>query len=604
MCGIFGIVSKQQLDLSAMVGKMATKLVHRGPDDEGFYSDSIAMLGNRRLSIIDIARGHQPIFSDDLSVIIVQNGEIYNYIELRQELINRGVSFRTDCDTEVILKLYEVYGKEFVTQLNGMFSIAIWDKNTKEMHLYRDRLGIKPLFIADTEAGICFASEIKALLALGIPVTPRVEAIHHYLSFNFVPPSTTMFEGIENVPAGGAVTIAGGKIHSWRWWNPSFVTIQKSDAQWIEEFRDTLADAVRIHLRSDVEVGAFLSGGIDSSSIVALAAPHIKPPMHSFSIGFNEARFDESAYAISVAKKYNTLHHNEMLGSEMMALWPKVIHHCEQPHGDASFIPTYALSQLAAKKVKVVVTGDGSDELFAGYERYVPFIEKHSKDKNDDFERAYFANQGLLSQDEKLELYAPHWQKYFTPLDSFELMQNDFAEVRSLYPVNRISWMDMRWLLPANNLIKPDRMGMAFGLEARVPFLDSRVIDLALSMPSSLKLRGNVGKYILKEAMKDLLPTDVINRPKQMFTVPIGEWFKGHLAPLLKQVLLSERAIDRGLFNRESLQRLIAEHVSGQGNHTRILRALMALEIWCRLFIDGENYNEFPEFASLQLVTA
>lgn len=596
MCGIFGIVSKQPVDFPEMVKKMGGNLAHRGPDDEGFYSDSQAMLGNRRLSIIDVARGHQPIFSDDLSIIIVQNGEIYNYVELKQELKNQGVNFRTDCDTEVILKLYEVYGTEFVTKLNGMFAIAIWDRNTRAMHLYRDRLGIKPLFIADSEAGICFASEIKALLAIGIPVTPRMEAIHHYLSFNFVPPSTTMFAGIENVPAGGAVTIIDGKIHNWQWWKPSFVTVQKSDVEWIQEFRDTLADAVRIHLRSDVEVGAFLSGGIDSSSIVALAAEHIKPPMHSFSIGFNEARFDESAYAAKVARQYKTSHHNEMLGSEMMAMWPKVIYHCEQPHGDASFIPTYALSKLAAKKVKVVVTGDGSDELFAGYERYVPFIEIHSGAKNDDFERAYFANQGLLSHDEKLEIYAPEWQKYFTPLDSFELMKNDFAEVRSLYPVNRISWMDMKWLLPANNLIKPDRMGMAVGLEARVPFLDSRIIDMALSMPSSLKLRGNVGKYILKEAMKDLLPKDILSRPKQMFTVPIGEWFKGHLAPMLKQVLLSDRALDRGLFNRAALLSIINEHISGEGNHTRILRALMALEIWCRLFIDGESCQEFVEF--------
>ncbi len=599
MCGIFGIVSKQKLDLPGMVEKMAGMLAHRGPDDEGFYSDAVAMLGNRRLSIIDIESGHQPIFSDDLNVIVVQNGEIYNYVELRQELINLGVTFRTDCDTEVILRLYEAYGADFVSRLNGMFAIAIWDRTTKTMQLYRDRLGIKPLFIADTEFGACFASEMKALLALGIPATPRMEAIHHYLSFNFVPPDTTMFAGIEQVPAGGAVTISEGKIQSWKWWNPSFVTANKTDAQWVEEFRATLDDAVRIHLRSDVEVGAFLSGGVDSSSVVALASKYVKPPMHSFSIGFKEARFDESAYASQVAKQYNTSHHNEVLGPEMMALWPKVIYHCEQPHGDTSFIPTYSLSQLAAKRVKVVVTGDGSDELFAGYERYVPFIEKHSGDKNDDFERAYFANQGLLSHEEKLGIYTQKWQEYLSPLDSFSLMHEDFSQVRSLYPVNKILWMDMKWLLPANNLVKPDRMGMAVGLEARVPFLDSRVIDLALSMPSALKLRDGTGKFILKEAMHDLLPREILHRPKQMFTVPVGEWFKGHLAPLLKQVLLSNRAKDRGLFEPGAISRLIDAHISGQANNTRILRALMALEIWYRLFVDGEPHDAFPEFMNL-----
>lgn len=596
MCGIFGILSKQPLDFPDIMGKMGASLSHRGPDDEGFYSDSKVMLGNRRLSIIDVAHGKQPMFSDDLSIIIVQNGEIYNYVELRKELINRGVRFRTDSDTEVILRLYEAEGVEFVKRLNGMFAIAIWDKNTYSMHLYRDRLGIKPLFFCDTEAGVCFASEIRGLLAIGVPATPRVEAIHHYLSFNFVPPTITMFDGIENVPAGGAVTIAEGRITQWQWWQPSFITIQKSDKDWIEEFKDTLADAVRIHLRSDVEVGAFLSGGIDSSSVVALAAKHVNPPMHSFSIGFKEARFDESPYAKQVAAEYSTAHHNAVLSSEMISMWPKVIYHAEQPHGDASFIPTYALSQMAAQKVKVVVTGDGSDELFAGYERYAAFMEKHSSDKNDEFEHAYFANQGLLAHKEKLALYTEQWQKYFEPLDSFYLMQKDFADVRSLYPVNRMSWIDMKWLLPGNNLIKPDRMGMAVGLEARVPFLDTRIIDMALSMPSSLKLRGSNGKYILKEAMRDLLPQDILQRPKQMFTVPIGEWFKHRLAPLLGEVLLSERAMSRGLFEYAAMQRLVTEHVNGKVNHTRILRALVALEIWCRLFIDGESSEMFPEF--------
>ncbi len=581
-----------------MVANMAGMLEHRGPDDEGFYSDAEAMLGNRRLSVIDIEHGHQPVFSDDLSIIAVQNGEIYNFVELRQELLNQGIAFRTHSDTEVILRLYEVYGAGFVSRLNGMFAIAIWDKNTHEMHLYRDRLGIKPLFIADTDMGICFASEMKALLALEIDTRVRIDAVHHYLSFNFVPVCTTMFEAIEQVPPGWAVTIEQGKAQSWQWWKPSFVTVRKSDREWIEELRATLADAVRIHLRADVEVGAFLSGGVDSSSIVALSAPHIKPPMHSFSIGFNEERFDESRYAKQVAEQYNTQHHNEILGPEMIALWPKVIYHCEQPHGDTSFIPTYALSELAAKRVKVVVTGDGSDEMFAGYERYVPFMEKHSSDNNESFARAYFANQGLLSHDEKIGLYSDGFKKYFEPLDSFELMRNDFEDVRSLYPVNKISWIDMKWLLPANNLIKPDRMGMAFGLEARVPFLDMRVIDMALAMPSTMKLRNGEGKYILKEAMADLLPQEILRRPKQMFTVPLGEWFKGHLASLLRQVLLGERAVARGIFSYEAVYSLVEGHIAGIANNTRILRALMALEIWYRLFVDGEPYDQFAEFKS------
>ncbi len=599
MCGIFGIAAKAQQDLSGMVSKMAGMLAHRGPDDEGFYSDTEAMLGNRRLSIIDIEHGHQPFFSDDLSIIAVQDGEIYNYAELRQELINQGIHFRTNSGIEVILRLYEAYGVGFVSRLNGMFAIAIWDKNTHEMHLYRDRMGIKPLFITDTEFGFCFASEMKALLGLEINTRVRIDAIHHYLSFNFVPSCTTMFENIEQLMPGYAVTIREGQAQSWQWWKPSFVTARKSDAEWIEEFRATLSDATKIRLRADVEVGALLCGGLDSSSIIALSAPYIKQPIQSFNIGFNDARSDSSYYAQQVAQQYNTQHYNDMTGPEIIALWPNVIYHCEQPHGDVSFLPAYALSALAAKNVKVVLSGEGSDEMFAGHECYAPFMAEHSGDKNEEFARAYFANQGLYSHDEKLGIYSEGLRTYFAALDSFEIMRSDFEDIRSLYPVNKMSWIDMKYLLPGNNLIKRDRMGMAFGLEARLPFLDPRIVDMALSMPSTLKMRSGEGKYILKEAMAGLLPQDVLRHPKKIFSVLLGEWFRAQLAPLLKQVLLSERAMSRGLFRDGAVTQLIDLHIAGNVNNTGILTALMALEIWYRLFVDGEPPDAFVEFRAL-----
>ncbi len=585
MCGIFGIFGLQPLDLASLGKRMAGMLAHRGPDEEGWHVDGNAMLGNTRLSIIDVAHGQQPVFSADRKVACVQNGEIYNYVELRDELKAKGSIFHTDSDTEVIIRMYEAYGVSFVERLNGMFAIAIWDGRTQEMHLFRDRLGIKPFFISEQPFGVVFGSEIKALLATGIAVTPRVETIHHYLSFNYVPPVMTMFEGIEQVQAGWAVSIGMGGTRSWQWWQPSLATDEaRSEADWEEALLATLTDAVRIHLRSDVEVGAFLSGGVDSSSVVALAADFIKPPMHSFSIGFEEARFDESAFAAEVAAQYHTLHHMERVRADMTHLWPKAIYHCEQPHGDASFMPTYLLSALAARNVKVVVTGDGGDELFAGYERHAAFMAEGEEH----FATRYFANQGLLSHKDKLSLYTPGWRKLLAGVDSAQLMWADFAQCEGLDTVNRMLWMDMKWLLPGNNLVKPDRMGMAVGLEARVPFLDNRVIALALAMPGRFKLKDGVTKSILKKAMRGHLSHGILHRPKQMFTVPIGEWFKTHLAPMLRDMLLSERAVARGLFDRAALAAMVEEHVTGDRNHTRALRALVALELWYRIFVDGD----------------
>ena len=602
MCGIFGIVGATAKPLAELASLMERALAHRGPDDVGFHVDGQAMLGNRRLSIIDIAHGHQPVFSQDKQIALVQNGEIYNYVELRDELKARGAVFHTDSDTEVLLRMYEAYGTEFVKRLNGMFAIAIWDARTGEMHLLRDRLGQKPFFVAQYNGFIAFASEIKALLAVGIPTSVRVEAIHHFLSYNYVPPSMTMFEHVTPIMPGAAATIKNGAITHWAWWHPNFTTRERPVADAAQELLHTLHKAVGIHLRSDVEVGAFLSGGVDSSVTVALASEHMPSKMHSFTIGFDDKRFDESVYAEQVAAQLGTKHHTQIVTAEMIDLWPKVLYHCEQPHGDASFMPTYVLSQLAAKRVKVVVTGDGSDELLGGYQRYVPFLEQYKNADHDTFERAYFANQGMLSQEEKLALYTPEWRSKLAKLDSFSLMQKDFAEIRDLDPINRMLWIDLKWLLPGNNLVKPDRMGMAVSLEARVPFLDTNVIDLALGMPGDYKLRDGIPKYIIKEAMKDKLPHSILHRPKQMFTVPIGEWFKTHLAPLLSDILLSERAASRGLFEPSAIRALVSEHTAGHKNHTRVLRALMALEIWQRLFVDGENHATM--FASEPLATS
>lgn len=586
MCGIFGIFAKQAIDFEATAARMAGRLTHRGPDEKGWHQDGRALLGNTRLSIIDVARGQQPVFSADRRVCCVQNGEIYNYVELREELKAAGSRFTTDSDTEVICRAYEAWGVSFVEKLNGMFAIAIWDGREAVLHLFRDRLGQKPLFITEQDSGVAFASEIKALLATGVPVKPRVEAIHHYLSFNYVPHVLTMFDGIGQVMPGWAASISATGVRHWQWWEPSLAVNEKrSAAEWQAELLATLSDAVRIHLRSDVAVGAFLSGGVDSSSVVALASECLRSPMHSFSIGFDEPRFDESPYAAEVAGQYRTLHHRETMRMDMTHVWPHVISHCEQPHGDASFMPTYQLSRLAAGHVKVVLTGDGGDELFAGYERHAAFLAEGGHH----FASRYFANQGLLTHKEKLSLYRTGLRAQLADVDSAQLMWADFAACEHLDVVNRMAWMDMKWLLPGNNLVKPDRMGMANALEARVPFLDNRVIALAMAMPGRFKLHDGIPKFIMKEAMKTHLSHRILHRPKQMFTVPIGEWFRGHLAPYLRGMLLSDRAMDRGFFSRNAVSALVEQHVSGLKNHTRSLRALVALEHWFRLFTDGDT---------------
>jgi asparagine synthase (glutamine-hydrolysing) len=592
MCGIFGHVGRGQAPWpTARLSAMAASLVHRGPDDEGIWRlpDGTASLGNRRLSIIDVAGGHQPFVSADGQVVVVQNGEIYNHVELRAALQAHGVACDTQSDTEVILRWYEREGIDCLHRFNGMFAIAIWDGRGNQgdgaLFLARDRLGVKPLYVWDDGQGtVAFASEIKALLAAGAPTVVDREAIHHYLSFNYVPPPLTIRKAVRQVMPGTFWRVDRRGVTVRRWWclaEQRAMDYQEPD--WREELMATLDDAVRIRMRSDVPFGAFLSGGVDSSTVVGLMARHAAEPVRTYCIGFADPRFDESAFAQQAAERFGTRHTCEIVEPDMLASWPRALHHCDQPHGDASFMPTLRVSELAARDVKVVLTGDGGDELFAGYDKYAEFFAGQPLAPAQAWQQAYFDATSVLTHREKLALYQSDWRAEFDQADSFALARPWFDEAAHHEPLNQVLYLDTQLLLCGNNLVKPDRMGMAVSIENREPFLDWRIVELAFRSRAATKLSEGDKKHWLKRAVAPLIGEGLAYRPKQMFTVPVGEWFKTTHRAVLQQALLSPDGIvagQGGICRPEQVQRLIDEHASGRANHTRSLRALWALAIW------------------------
>lgn len=595
MCGIFGYWSRARQPLGHdALAAMARTLVHRGPDDEGLWNPPQrgVALGNRRLSIIDIGGGHQPFVSDDGQVAVVQNGEIFNYIELAAELRRQGVQLRTASDTEVILRLYEREGIGFVSRLNGMFAVAIDDAREDAMYLVRDRIGVKPLYIADDGETVAFASEIKAIKAIKAfsPVKRSqfaidFESIHHYLSFNYIPAPWTIHTGVRHVMPGTWMRFTRrAGVQTQRWW--SLAAQQERDhafEPWAEEFMATLDDATRIRLRADVPFGAFLSGGVDSSTIVGLMARHVDRPVKTFCIGFADPRYDESTFAHQAAQRFGCEHASEVAELNMLDRWPQVLHHLDQPHGDASFMPTLRVSELAAKHVKVVLTGDGGDELFAGYDKYAAFFARPGVSglPQAAFERQYFDSISLFSPHAKRALYRPAVRAQLDGIDSFSVAAKPwFDQAQHFDRVNQALYMDMQLLLSGNNLVKPDRMGMAVSIEARTPFLDWRMMELAFRSRGNTKLSAQGDKkHWFKRAAAPLIGEDLAFRKKQMFTVPIGEWFKGELHGWLRQTITDSDLIDR-LFEPAVVIDMLDRHRGGQGNFTRELRALAALALW------------------------
>lgn len=573
---------------------MAQKLVHRGPDDQGIWHQPQrgVGIGNRRLSIIDIGGGHQPFVSDDGQVAVVQNGEIFNYIELAADLRQQGVQLKTASDTEVILRLYEREGISFVNKLNGMFAIAIDDAREDAMYLVRDRIGVKPLYLLDDGEQLIFASEIKALLPVvqSKSAQPAIDlvAIHHYLTFNYIPAPWTIYQGIRHVMPGTWMkftrqTGAMG-VQIQRWWSLADQREQDfSFDAWSEEFMAILDDATRLRLRADVPFGAFLSGGVDSSTIVGLMSRHVSRPVKTFCIGFADSRYDESAFAMQAAQRFGCDHTLEVAELNMLAQWPKVLYHLDQPHGDASFMPTLRVSELAAKHVKVVLTGDGGDELFAGYDKYAAFFARPDAQTMPAaaYQRRYFDSISLFSPAAKLALYQPKVRDQLACIDSFEQAARPwFDESQHFDRVNQALYADMQLLLSGNNLVKPDRMGMAVSIEARTPFLDYRMMEFAFRSRGVTKLSAEGDKkHWFKKAAAPLIGETLAHRKKQMFTVPVGDWFKGASYPWLKETLQKSELL-ADVFGGPDIDLMLESHRSGTANHTRQLRALAALALW------------------------
>lgn len=588
MCGIFGAWDRARRPLAAgRLAAMGERLRHRGPDDHGTWEQPArgVALGNRRLSIIDLAGGHQPFVSDDGQVAVVQNGEIFNYVELAAELRAQGVRLRTGSDTEVILRLYEREGIACLPRLNGMFAIAIDDAREDAVYLVRDRIGVKPLYVHDDGTRVLFASEIKGLVAAGIPRALDLEAIHHFLSFNYVPPPWTVWRDVKHVMPGTWMKLTRGRVETQRWWD---LAAQREQDQrfgdWSEEFLAILDDATRIRLRADVPWGAFLSGGVDSSTIVALMARHVKAPVKTFCIGFDDPRFDESAHAAEAARRFGCDHTSEIADPDMLHRWEHVLDHLDQPHGDASFLPTLRVSELAARHVKVVLTGDGGDELFAGYGKYAEFFGRPGVEALDDgsFRRRYFDAISLFTPEAKLALYRPELAARLRGVDSFGVAaQPWFEEAAHFDRLNQALYLDMQLLLSGNNLVKPDRMGMAVSIEARTPFLDWRMMEFAFRARGATKLQAGDKKHWYKRAVEPLIGHDLAYRRKQMFTVPVGEWFRGARAQWLRELLEGSPLVQR-LFAPEVVRGLVERHCSGAANHTREVRALAALALWAR----------------------
>lgn len=594
MCGIFGYWNRARQTLpDAALHAMATTLVHRGPDDEGIWHSRHrgVAVGNRRLSIIDIGGGHQPFVSECGQIAVVQNGEIFNHIELAHELRAQGVQLKTASDTEVILRLYEREGIACLRRLNGMFAIAIDDAREDALYLARDRIGVKPLYVKDDGKQLLFASEIKAFWPLALNPYARaaidLEAIHHYLTFNYIPAPWTAYQGVRHVMPGTWMKFTRSEhVQTQRWW--SLADQRERDYRfedWAEEFMATLDDATRIRLRADVPFGAFLSGGVDSSTIVGLMSRHVGQPVKTFCIGFEDPRYDESAFALQAAQRFGCDHTMEVAELNMLARWPQVLHHLDQPHGDASFMPMLRVSELAAKQVKVVLTGDGGDELFAGYDKYAQFFARADAQTMPQaaFERSYFDSISLFSPEAKNALYRPELRAQLAGIDSFTAAaQPWFTEVQHFDRVNQALYLDMQLLLSGNNLVKPDRMGMAVSIEARTPFLDVRMMELAFRSRGATKLSASGDKkHWFKRAVTPLIGEDLAHRNKQMFTVPVGEWFRGELHGWLRQMLSGSDVIQQ-LFEPTVVTRMLDQHRDGHCNFTRELRALAALALWHR----------------------
>jgi asparagine synthase (glutamine-hydrolysing) len=614
-----------------MLERMRDVLTHRGPDDAGLFIDGRVGLGHRRLSIVDVASGHQPMTNEDGTLHIVYNGEIYNHADFRESLEAHGHRYETHCDTETILHLYEEHGQACVDHLRGMFAFAIWDQQKRELFVARDRLGVKPLYYAQTSDGsFYFASEIKALLETGeVKAELNYKALPDYLANHATSGEETLFVGIKRLLPGHILLWRDGAIRINKYWDVSFARSdddKRSDSDYIAEWSELFRESVRLRLMADVPLGMFLSGGIDSSAIAAVMSGMVNEPIKTFSVAFQEREANELEYARVVARAFKTNHHEVVVSPEdFFAALPRLLWHEDEPIAHPSSVALFFVSQLAARHVKVVLTGEGSDELLAGYARYrktllnLSFGQRYEglvpRDMrnavktriaalpaesrvgqklrrtflslNTDIESIYFDNFAVFSRGMQRNLFTAQAREQIGAIDPYAGMLDAFTSTNATSTLDRLLYADTKTYLH-ELLMKQDQMSMAASLESRVPFLDHKLVEFSARLPERMKLRGATTKYILRESMKNLLPAEILARPKMGFPVPIGSWFRGEYAPVVQEYLLSERALGRGIFDPAFVHSLVQRHQAGE-DHAERLWALVNFEIWQREFFDDDR---------------
>jgi len=632
ICGIYDTYQRNRID-KEILQRMCDVLAHRGPDDEGIFVDKNIGLGHRRLSIIDLAGGHQPIHNEDNSIWIVFNGEIYNHCELRDKLESRGHRYYTLSDTESIIHAYEEWKDDCVKELRGMFAFGIWDSKKKKLLLARDRLGVKPVYYIFKNGRLVFASEIKSILQdknITREVNPK--ALNNYLTLQYVPATETMFKEINKLLPGYILIATIGEIKIKRYWDSKLSEgeLGKNEDYYSQRLLELLKESVKLRLISDVPLGAFLSGGIDSGTIVGLMSELMNQPVKTFSIGFDvrngkEAEdYNELKYARIISKYFQTEHHEEIVSSkDIYQYLPKVVWHCDEPLSDYANIPTYLISQLARRYVTVVLTGEGADELFGGYPRYLreqlihwyqkiphplrkgiidSLVEKvHGWSKAKKLVESAsiplkmrYTPTYIFGAKQKQNLYTEDFKKEIGQIEFIDVFNPYFGDDSQDY-LNAIFYVDIKTWLPDDLLMKVDKMSMMTSLEAREPYLDHKIVEFCNNIPGNLKIKGMTLKYILKKAVANLLPKEIINRKKHGFTLPIKIWFRNELKELSK-ILVDSVAQKRGYFNIECVHQMLKEHQSGVADHSLRLWTLLTLELWFRIYIDNKDLYK-PELS-------
>lgn len=606
---------------------MRDVITHRGPDDAGIFIDKNIGLAHRRLSIVDVTHGHQPMLNSDKSIAIVYNGEIYNHGDYRAELEAKGYKYQTTCDTETILYLYEEYGAKCLEKLRGMFAFAVWDSRKNELFIARDRLGIKPLYyVHDPEGNLFFASEIKSLLAAHA-VKPELnyDALPDNLANHGTSFDETLFKDVKRLLPGHFLTWQDGKIRIEKYWDVSFEPKEeKTDAEYVEQWRGKFKESVRLRLMADVPLGMFLSGGIDSSAICAMMAKMVDEPIKTFSVGFKEREANEFGYARIVSEAFNTDHHEITITPEQFFdELPNLIWHEDEPLGFIASVPLYFVSKLAQKHVKVVLTGEGSDEILAGYGRYaktlmlmqygdtyenltpnflrnavksgvasLPFsinrkLSRTFLARETDAENLFFDNFAIFTKRMQSDLLSEKTKAKIADLNPYKIQNSWFEENDAEELLDKILYADTKTYLQ-ELLMKQDQMSMAASIESRVPFLDHELVEFTSKMPTRMKLRGRTTKWILREAFKDILPHEILHRSKMGFPVPVGNWFRNEFRHIVEEFVLGERTLSRGIFDADFVRELVEKHNSGE-NHDERLWFLVNFEMWQRRFLDGEN---------------